>query len=192
MSNFGQLIFYLPSGTKKLIRTIERNNRKLAKAYNSLLFNEACLKEDILPKYTNIKVHDPAAKKKAFTKEYRKNLVTYQIISKRKIVQELQEELRKLHDELSECSIDATKRQQIESELEASFHNADHSNKLKIIKKLSNLYGGDITLPEAKDGYINLSSVELSDDQKHILNLGLNCHYQNKYDPLHVAPNHGK
>ena len=47
MSNFGQLIFDLPSGTKKLIRTIERTNRKLAKAHNSLVFNETCLKEDI-------------------------------------------------------------------------------------------------------------------------------------------------
>ena len=57
MSNFGQLIFDLPSGTKKLIRTIERTNRKLAKAYNSLVFNETCLKEDILPNYTNIYIY---------------------------------------------------------------------------------------------------------------------------------------
>lgn len=184
MSNFGQLIFGLPPGTKKLIRTIERTNRKLAKAHNSLVYNETCIKEDILPKYTNLKLHDPAAKETSFTKEYRKNLVVYQIECKRKVVQALKDELQKLHDELSACQIDDIKRQQIERELESSFDNAEHSNKIKIIKKLSKLYGGDITLPESKDGYINLSSIELTENQKQILNLSLNCHYQNKYDLL--------
>ena len=43
MSNFGQLMFNLPSETKKLIRAIERTNRKLAETYNSLVFNETCI-----------------------------------------------------------------------------------------------------------------------------------------------------
>ena len=59
--------------------------------------------------------------------QQRKNLVVYQIECKRKVVQELKDELQKLHDELSACQIDDIKRQQIERELESSFDNAEHS-----------------------------------------------------------------
>ena len=68
--------------------------------------------------------------------------------------------------------------------MDISAQNAYHANQTKTIKKLAKLYGGQIVLSEAKEGYINLSSIELTETQKELLNLGLSCHYQCKYDPL--------
>ena len=38
---------------------------------------------------------------------------------------------------------------------------------------------------ENVDSFINLSDYQLTDDEKQLLNLGLNCHLQPKYDKLH-------
>ena len=63
---------------------------------------------------------------------------------------------------------------------------SDHAElaKSRILKKLSHLYKGDITVPKATQGFINLSSVQLSPEQVEFLNLGLNCHYFPKFDPV--------
>ena len=55
--SFGELIFDLQTSTKKLIRNIERTERKLQKAKSALVFNKTCINEDILPKYTNIYIY---------------------------------------------------------------------------------------------------------------------------------------
>ena len=54
--------------------------------------------------------------------------------------------------------------------------------KRKTIKRLSELYGGPLPLPARKDGFVNLSSIELTEKQAELLNLGLNCHVQPPYD----------
>ena len=41
-----------------------------------------------------------------------------------------------------------------------------------------------VAVPDGKEGYVNLSSIELTENQKELLNLGLNCHSQCKCDPL--------
>ena len=43
------------------------------------MFNEICINEEMLPKYTYFKLHDPAAHKYNFTLEYRRDLVKRQI-----------------------------------------------------------------------------------------------------------------
>ena len=52
--HFGELIHYLQTNAKKVIRKIERTERKLQKAKRALVFNETCINEDILPKYASI------------------------------------------------------------------------------------------------------------------------------------------
>ena len=51
--------------------------------------------------------------------------------------------------------------------------------KLESPKKISRIYGGDVKLPERKEGYVNLSSVQLTEAQQKLLNLGLNCQSEN-------------
>lgn len=182
--SFGELIYNLPRETKKIIRSIETVNRKLVKAKNALVFNETAINENLLPNYTRIKTHDPAVKDKHFTREYRLKLVEHQIDEKKRLIKVLEEKLSKLNEKFEKCHIEAKVREDIESHLDLSVKNSYHANQIKTIKKLSKLYGGEIKVPETKEAYINLSSVELSDVQKELLNLGLNCHYQCKYDPL--------
>ena len=50
----GQLIFHLPAEKKQKIRKIEKINKKIASVKSSLVFNRTCIKENLLPKYTNI------------------------------------------------------------------------------------------------------------------------------------------
>ena len=51
-------------------------------------------------------------------------------------------------------------------------------------RKLCRLYGGWIPLPLPSEGYVNLSSVTLTDDQKELLNLGLNYAYSPRFCAL--------
>ena len=182
--SIGNILFNLPKQVKKTVRNIETIQRKLVKAQNALVFNQTAIKEDLLPNYTNIKTHDPATKQKAFTKEYKKSLVLEQIEQKQKIVEELNEKLSKLQKDFDESNLNARTKEELLQHFELSARNCDHAAKVKTRKKLSKLYGGQVYIPEAKEGYINLSSVQLTKIQKELLNLGLNCHYQCKYDPL--------
>ena len=54
----GQLIFDLPDEKKK-IRRIEKINKKITFVKSSLVFNRTCIKENLLPKYTNIYIYIP-------------------------------------------------------------------------------------------------------------------------------------
>jgi hypothetical protein len=55
--SIGNLIFDLPVQTKNIVRYIEKTNKKIVNKTNSLVFNETCLKEEILPTYTNIYIY---------------------------------------------------------------------------------------------------------------------------------------
>ena len=52
----------------------------------------------------------------------------------------------------------------------------------KTISKLNRLYRGEILHQESTDNYINLSSHALTEQQKNVLNLGINCSIQTKFD----------
>ena len=55
--NLGELIYNLDYNNKKLIRKIENLNKKLNNINNSIVFNELCIKEELLPKFTNIYIY---------------------------------------------------------------------------------------------------------------------------------------
>ena len=45
----------------------------------SIMFNQICINEEMLPKYTNFKLHDPTAHKYNSSSEYRRDLMKRQI-----------------------------------------------------------------------------------------------------------------
>ena len=55
--SLGSLIFNLPPERRKSVRELEKVSVKLIKQKCSLLFNSTCLKEDILPTYSNIYIY---------------------------------------------------------------------------------------------------------------------------------------
>ena len=52
MENYSVLINTIPHEIKIVIRSLERCVKKLNSAYWSIIFNETCIKEKILPKYS--------------------------------------------------------------------------------------------------------------------------------------------
>ena len=47
----------VPSSIKQTFNKIQKLNRKLSKAKHSILFNDICIQEHILPRYTNIYIY---------------------------------------------------------------------------------------------------------------------------------------
>ena len=79
--NFPNLIFPLPQEQRTLFRNLEKVKTKVIQCKSSIIFNDTCLKENILPTYSHIRLHDQAAQRQNFTLEYRNNLVKYVVIT---------------------------------------------------------------------------------------------------------------
>ena len=171
----------VPLTIKTNFNKLQKLNRKLSKAKNGILFNDICLQENILPNYTNIKLHDQRAKKQLFTEEFQTNLVKHQLKTKQELVEKLQKKINTLYEEFNSSQIESNAKNSLLKYLEEKAENFEHADKIKVTKKLSKLYGGNLKIPSGnKQGYINLSSVELTESQHKLLNLGLNCHFQSK------------
>ena len=178
----GNLIFPLSSPTKNLVRSIERIQKKIINFKYALVFNKCCLKENILPNYTNIKLHDPAARNEQFTVKYRKELVERQIRQKKSLLEECEASKLILTAELTKILIDEELLNSILTELDHLHLQHDNVVKTRTLRKLNSLYKGKLLLPEENDSFINLSDQNLSNEQKEVLNMSLNCHMQPKFD----------
>ena len=120
--NFGNLIYNLPENHKKSVRNFEKINKKLINAKYSLSFNKCCLKENLLPIYTNINLHDRATREENITVEFRKKLIERQIDIKKN----------------EHTSIENNLKEQL-SELESILQNYDSNLKTNIMNKLNEL-----------------------------------------------------
>ena len=179
--NIGNLLRHLTPEEKKLIRNTEKQNSKINNIKLSLIFNKTCINEKLLPTYTNIVTHDPAARDEQITVEYRRQLVQRQI--------ELKEA-----DLLNAETTNSTNYLKISSDIRNDELRSDIVRCLKELRdqhysiglsriksKLNRLYRGKVCLIEECDSYINLSDTTLTENQKKFLNLGLKCHLQPKY-----------
>ena len=52
--NYGQYINQFPQNTIKVIREFEQIQKKICRHKMSIMFNEICINEEMLPKYTYI------------------------------------------------------------------------------------------------------------------------------------------
>ena len=77
--NNEQYINQFPPNMIKVIREFERIQKKICRHKMSIMFNYICINEEMLPKYTYFKLHDPAANKYNSTLEYRRDLVKRKI-----------------------------------------------------------------------------------------------------------------
>ena len=55
--NYGQYINQFPQNTIKVIREFERIQKKICRHKMSIMFNEICINEEMLPKYTYIYIY---------------------------------------------------------------------------------------------------------------------------------------
>ena len=55
--NYGQYINQFPPNTIKVIREFERIQKKICRHKMSIMFNEICINEEMLPKYIYIYIY---------------------------------------------------------------------------------------------------------------------------------------
>ena len=55
--NYGQYLNQFPPNMIKVIREFERIQKKICRHKMSIMFNEICINEEILPKYTHIYIY---------------------------------------------------------------------------------------------------------------------------------------
>ena len=55
--NYGQYINQFPPNTIKVIQEFERIQKKIRRHKMSIMFNEICINEEMLPKYTYIYIY---------------------------------------------------------------------------------------------------------------------------------------
>ena len=113
MTVLGQLLSQLNYQPAHLVRSIEKAQKKLINAKNSVIFNETCISNGLLPKYTNIKLHDPAIQERQFTLHFRRSLLDEQLKEKTEEVAKLQKELSKLQNDFAKEDIDSTVKRDI-------------------------------------------------------------------------------
>ena len=183
MENFANFLFLFNQETRKLIRNIENIEKKLINCQLAVVFNETCLNEDILPIYTNITTHDPAARNERFTIEYRKQLIKRQISLKYQELDKIKLELTTKYNELVTTTTEDD-YEMIKSTLQNQYDQHENSEKCNIIKKLNSLSRRNILLPDKNECFINLSDHNLTESEKEVLNLGINCHIQKRFDPI--------
>ena len=182
--NLAQNIFNLPREKKCVIRRVERLLIKEINLKYDLVFNETCINEGLLPTYTNIRLHNPAARHEGITVNFRRDLIKRQINLKKEELKNIEKHLEDAWTKYREIQLDDELRTRIGAALDNSVAHTKNITKNKTSKKLSKLYGGLVILPEHKNGYINLSDHSLTETEKDILNLGLNCHLQGKFSKL--------
>ena len=86
---------------KVKIRELETLYQKSIKSKWSLTFNNVCLNENIMPNYTNFRLHDPALRNSQESIEFKKHLIKNEISSKKKAIETLKKRQEDLKNEIN-------------------------------------------------------------------------------------------
>ena len=181
--SFAAILSQHPSTSRSVIRDIEKTSRKITNAEAAILFNNQCIQNNLLPKYTNIRLSNEAVRRSKITLEFRRSLVENETKEKEKTMLMLKNKLREQELEFEHLEMTDDLRHSTKAALECELSHHRNVTTNKIQKKLCNLYGGWVPLPEKKNGYINLSDVSLTENQEEILNLGVNFQYAPRFSP---------
>ncbi len=100
----------------------------------SIIFYEICINEEMLPKYTYFKLHDPAAHKYTSTFDYRCDLVKRQITLSKDNINTLNLEAQKIRNKL-ESSITPAQLHELDNRLSVIINKSDYDHKLTLQKK---------------------------------------------------------
>ena len=180
--NIGNLLFQLPTNERNLVRKLEKQLYKLNAAETAVTFNTTCINEGLLPKYTNLRLHDPTAAEDRHTRTFRRRLAERQLKEKEKEVRAAREAVHNLQQQWSSLH-ENEDRAQIVDTLQRLQEEDKRKREETILRKLINLNGGKLRLPQHRQNYVNLTSYVPDHDEEAILQLGLNCHYADKPQP---------
>ena len=182
---YGQLLHSLPDELRTLFRRLETTEKKILMLKWSHIFNNVCLDENIMPVYTKCRINDPAMKHKSDTLEYRKALIRKEINEGAKKKVKVIELKNEIVNKIEEFQCDSSIKNNVGNALQSILDNSARVQKNRILKKLNNLYRGQVVLKDKINSFINLSDHDITPGEAEFLNLGLNYHIQRKYDKLH-------
>ena len=118
------------------------------------------------------------------TLEYRKNLLKYELGKHNRALEELNSGLIDARATFDSLNLNGNVRQAIREQLVEILENFTHNIRNKAISKLNKLYRGVIKWKDEPAYFINLSTVQLTQEQKEILNFGPKFHYQPKFSKI--------
>lgn len=162
---------------KRVFRQLETVKKKIVNAHYAVVFNQTCITENLLPYFTNVRLYDRAVQRSDLTLNFRKKLVEEEITRKKQDLRSLYVDYSKAYDEFAEFDLATDLRADALAALKNLELVHTETVRTRVQRKLVKLYGGNVVVPENKGCFVNLSDYELNDDEKELLNLGLNCHY---------------
>ena len=159
-------------------RVLEKIRNKIDSAKCATFFNLFCLKDHIAPKYSKTTTCSISATNRNAKVE---DLLQSQIVQKERELKELQARYAEEMFTTTEDNFgtDVHKFLQLVNE---HFTKSERVKEVKIVKKLSRLYGGLLLFKQNCTTYVNLSDYKLSDDECDFLMLGYNYHLRKPYD----------
>jgi len=168
--------------TKKIFRKLEKTTKKLINIKLHLLFNRTCINENLLPKYTNFKLHDAAARNEDFITQCRKELILRQIKEQEESLPTICEEITHLQGLLREIVPTQLQYEALQLFLERITRNFEIDSTKHHERKLTNLYGGNLLTKQEKEPCINLSDETIDPEIIKVFSLGINCHLKSTYN----------
>ena len=148
IASFGQLLFSLTPDQRRVVRRYENEAKKLNNAKHAVVFNELCVKENLLPKYSNINLHDRAVQHEDFVIDFRKRLTTEQLSRKKEYLTKLTDDVAKCRADFDQLDLNPESKHKISEWLSGILSDHDEVVRSRVLKKLSHLYKGDICVPK--------------------------------------------
>ena len=182
----GRIVHLLPQDERKTVRRLEKLAYKINAAETAAIFNETCIQEGLLPRYTNLRLQGPQAAHTSQSAAYRRSLVQAELV---KNVAETSRLKNLYHTTVESWSTIATPehRTDILTELDrlktSDYAKREHT----VIRKLVNLNGGNLYVRKNDKKYVNLTEFIPSAKEEDLLQLGLSCHYMDTPKPHEKA-----
>ena len=143
--SYTDVLSQLPPSLRSTIIKIEKTRNKISGCI-TVTFNNTCLRENLLPRYTHLHLHDQAAKQERCTTTFRRNLVELQLQNKKEEVVLLRQELRALNAEWEAADVEAPLRDSINAALKDLTERHHASCLRRTQKKLADLNGGHLNV----------------------------------------------
>ena len=175
---------HIPPDQKSVFRKLEKLELKIIRLEGHLEFNQACIRNKLLPTYTNINLHDGAARQEEFVLDFRRNLIERQIDEQKQDLSITKNQLDEARIKFHESITSPIRKEALLKFIDRSKHSTEEESRVKQHRKLCQMYGGNICLKQVRDSVVNLSDKLIPRDMQEIFSLGFNFHIQSKYDTL--------
>jgi archaellum component FlaF (FlaF/FlaG flagellin family) len=168
------------SEEKSIFRSLETLNKKLTNAEQHLKFIESCIQHDLLPKFTNIRLHDAEAGNQAFVQRFRKELLLRQKEKHQEDINYFKSEIISVSNNLRTVLLSNIRFNAYQLFISRTNEKLKTILEVKHSKKLCALYNGDVAITNNASKVINLSNAEVCADLETIFKFGMNCHLKTK------------